>query len=243
MANRERLRRNSNLIYWYRQLYCDIFNFDPDIATRNILEIGSGTSPLKMFLPNVVTSDVLELDHIDIVFDCHEISELAAIPDRSLDVITLTNVLHHLRDPMLFLESATRKLAKGGRVIMVEPYFSLVSSPLYKFLHHEPTNFDIERPVLDTIAGPLSSSNQAIPYMIFFSRSDWLNELSHLYDLTNIRFGYHTSLAYMATGGISRIFPVPGWMYRAFFKLDRFLARTFPGLFASFFSVQLVAAR
>src|SRR4051812_37757346 len=101
MANRERLYGNSNLIYWYRQLYRDVFRFDSDIATRNILEIGSGASPLKMFLPNVVTSDVLQLDHVDIVFDCHEISNLTAIPDRSLDVITLTNVLHHLRDPML----------------------------------------------------------------------------------------------------------------------------------------------
>jgi hypothetical protein len=125
---------------------------------------------------------------------------------------------------------------------MVEPYFSLVSSPLYKFLHHEPTNFDVERPVLDSVNGPLSSSNQAIPHMIFFSRPDWMNELSEAYDLKNTHFEFHTSLAYMATGGISRRFPVPGWAYRPFFKLDRLLARVFPRIFASFFSVRLHVA-
>lgn len=241
-ANRVRLKKNRNLIYWYQQLYRDVFSFDPEIAKRRILEIGSGTSPLRMFLPNVVTSDVLELEYVDIVFDCHVISELAQIPDRSLDVITLTNVLHHLRDPLHFLKSATQKLSKGGRLILVEPYFSLISYQLYKALHHEPVDFNIERPVLNSVDGPLSSSNQAIPYMIFFSRPDWMNELSEVYDLKNTSFGFHTSLAYMATGGISRILPIPGWIYRPFFKLDRFLARTFPKVFASFFSARLVTA-
>lgn len=240
-TNRERLRSNRNLMFWYEQLYRELFREIPDIGDKAVLEIGSGTSPLKHFLPNVMTSDVLELEYLDIVFDCHDIAEFSAIPDNSIDVITLTNVLHHLRDPMRFLVNATRKLAKGGQIFIVDPYFSLLSLPLYKYLHHEPVDFDIHRPVLGTVDGPLSSSNQAIPYMIFFSDRGWLNELSDHYELNETRCRFFTSLAYMVTGGISRTFPVPHWLYRLYFVFDRALARLLPKIFASFFSARLVA--
>jgi hypothetical protein len=241
LENRRRLQRNRNLMHWYQELYRDVFRSVPDIAKKRVLEIGSGTSPLKMFLPNVITSDVLKLDHLDIVFDCHHIADLSEIPDHSIDVITLTNVLHHLRDPLYFLRSATRKLTKGGEIFIVEPYFSMLSYPLFRFLHHEPVNFGISRPVLDTVDGPLSSSNQAMPHMIFFNRPNWLNELSDCFDLEQTRVGFFTSLAYMLTGGISRTFPIPHGIYRRYLVLDRLLARALPKLFASFFSVRLVA--
>jgi len=241
--NRSRLQRNPNLMFWYQQLYQELFRTIPDISQKKILEIGSGTSPLKMFLPNIVTSDILELDYLDIVFDCHRIADHESIADNSIDILTLTNVLHHLSDPIDFLRNATRKLAKGGEVFIVEPYFSLVSYPLFKFLHHEPVNFNISRPQLTQIDGPLSSSNQAIPHMIFFSRSDWLKELEDNYVLEETKFGFFTSLSYMLTGGISRTFPIPSWLYRPYFILDHFLARRCPSIFASFFSVRLVVAR
>ncbi|HEY4075156.1 MAG TPA: class I SAM-dependent methyltransferase [Herbaspirillum sp.] len=240
-GNRARLQKNRNLMYWYQALYRNLFRTIPDISEKRVLEIGSGTSPLKMFLPNVITTDILKLDYLDIVFDCHEIADFSAIPDHSIDVITLTNVLHHLHDPLHFLRNAVRKLVKGGQIIIVDPYFSLLSWPLYKFLHHEPVDFNISRPVLDAIQGPLSSSNQAIPYMIFFSKTRWLEELSDCYELTETRIGFFTSLAYMMTGGISRIFPVPHWLYRLYFVFDLTLARALPRVFASFFSVRLVA--
>lgn len=243
LENRQRLQNNRNLMLWYQELYREVFRTVPDIDQKRVLEIGSGTSPLKMFLPNVITSDILTLEHLDIVFDCQNIADFSEIPDYSIDVITLTNVLHHLRDPINFLRSATRKLIKGGEVFIVEPYFSVFSYPLFKFLHHEPVNFGISRPVLETVDGPLSSSNQAMPYMIFFSQPSWLRELKDYYELDDIRFGFFTSLAYMVTGGISKTFPVPHWIYRPFLVIDRFLARTLPKLFASFFSVRMVAKR
>ncbi|ABC89581.1 hypothetical protein RHE_CH00767 [Rhizobium etli CFN 42] len=241
LANRERLNANSNLMHWYGELYREMFRQEPDIAAKTVLEIGSGTSPLKRFLPNVITSDVLKLDYLDIVFDCHEIAELPDIADHSVDVITMTNVLHHLKDPLAFLRGATRKLVKGGRVYATEPYLSRLSYPMYKLLHHEPVDLSIRRPVLNTVEGPLSTSNQAMPHMIFFQRPDWLAELSDCYCLEKTRISYFTSLAYMATGGISRKFPVPGWVYKPYFKFDRAVGRTLPKAFASFFTVCLTS--
>ena len=48
----ERLRQNANLLYWYKQLYDQIFAGMPGLRDKQILEIGSGTSPLKLFYPS-----------------------------------------------------------------------------------------------------------------------------------------------------------------------------------------------
>src|SRR5216117_1980702 len=136
LRNRARLESNGNLLFWYRELYRDQFKEFPDPEALSILEIGSGTSPLKQFLANVMTSDVLDLDYLDLVFDCHEIDKLQAIEDNSLDVITLTNVLHHLKSPIAFLNRAAGKLKSGGKVIASEPFFSVLSTLIFKYLHH-----------------------------------------------------------------------------------------------------------
>src|SRR3954470_15472121 len=82
--NHTRLSANQNLLFWYRELYRDQFRDLPNPATLSVLEIGSGTSPLKQFFSNVTSSDVLDLDYLDLVFDCHEIDKLDAIKDSSL---------------------------------------------------------------------------------------------------------------------------------------------------------------
>jgi hypothetical protein len=168
LRNRARLGTNQNLLFWYRKLYLDQFAEFPNPAALSILEVGSGTSPLKQFYPNVVTSDVLDLDYLDLVFDGHDIDKLGAVEDKSLDVITLTNVLHHLKRPVAFLNRAASKLKRGGKLIATEPFFSILSTPIFKYLHHEPVDFQIYEPELKHVQGPLESANIALPWLIFF---------------------------------------------------------------------------
>ena len=137
-------------------------------AALSILEVGSGTSPFKQFYPNVVTSDVLDLDYLDLVFDGHDIDKLDAVKDKSLDVITLTNVFHHLKRPVAFLNRAAGKLKRGGKVIATEPFFSILSTPIFKYLHHEPVDFRISEPELKHVQGPLASANIALLWLISF---------------------------------------------------------------------------
>jgi SAM-dependent methyltransferase len=173
------------------------------------------------------------------VFDCHEIDKLGAIEDNSLDVITLTNVLHHLKSPIAFLNRAASKLKSGGKVIATEPFFSLVSTPIFKYLHHEQVDFRISEPELKDVQGPLASANIALPWLIFFRRHDWVESLNEKYNVEKCSLRSFTALSYMATGGISRKLPIPRWVYRAFFPADLFLSRYFPRLCASFFTVVL----
>src|SRR6266478_19636 len=239
LRNRAQLGANRNLLLWYRELYRDQFRDFPNAAALSILEIGSGTSPLKQFYPNVVTSDLLDLDYLDLVFDCHDIDKLDAIKDKSLDVITLTNVLHHLKRPIAFLNSAAGKLKPGGKVIATEPFFSVVSTAIFKYLHHEPVDLRISEAELGEVQGPLASANIALPWLIFFRRRDWLQRLNENFDIAARSIRPFGALSYMATGGISHKLPVPRFLYRALFPIDLALSRCFPRLCASFFTVTL----
>jgi SAM-dependent methyltransferase len=86
----------------------------------------------------------MPLDYLDYVFGGHDIDCISRIENESLDVIVLINVLHHLQDPICFLSRAINKLRTGGKMIMVEPYFSNLSELNYLYLHHEPTDFDVK---------------------------------------------------------------------------------------------------
>ncbi len=239
IENKRKLEENQNLLYWYEKLYSIQFQGIENIHESNILEIGSGTSPLKRFLPNTITSDILSLDYLDHRFDAHTIDRYAGIPDGSIDIITLTNVLHHLKNPLLFLSNARQKLKKGGRIIFTEPFFSHLASFVYTQLHHEPVDFEITRPELPEMKGPLSSANIALPYLIFYSQQNWERPLRDIYEFSVSRATYYTALSYMFTGGISRRIPVPGFLYRLLYRADYFLAQRFPKIFASFFILTL----
>jgi SAM-dependent methyltransferase len=239
VRNRERLGANKNLLFWYRELYREQFKDFPDPATLSILEIGSGTSPLKQFHQNIITSDILDLDYLDLVFDCHEIDKVSAIKDNSLDVITLTNVLHHLKSPIVFLNSAAAKLKPGGKMVATEPFFSALSSLIFKYLHHEAVDCQISEPALKKVSGPLASANQALPWLIFFCRRDWLQRLNETYDIASLSLRPFSALSYMVTGGISHRLPIPHFLYRALFPIDLALSRQFPRFCAAFFTVTL----
>jgi SAM-dependent methyltransferase len=239
LRNRARLRSNKNLLFWYRELYRDQFKDFADPATLSILEIGSGTSPLKEFFPTVVTSDVLGLEYLDLVFDCHDIDKLDAIKDESVDVITLTNVLHHLKSPIAFLNRAAKKLKPGGKVIATEPFFSLLSTPIFRYLHHEEVDSRIGEPELKNLHGPLGSANIALPWLIFYHRRDWLERLNEKYDVGGLSVRPFSALSYMMTGGISRRLSIPGLLYRMMFAIDLALSRYFPSVCASFFTLKM----
>jgi hypothetical protein len=182
---------------------------------------------------------VLDLDYLDLVFDCHEIDKLDAIKDNSLDVITLTNVLHHLKSPIVFLNAAAAKLKSRGKIIATEPFFSALSSLIFKYLHHEAVDCHISEPALKKVSGPLASANQALPWLIFFRRRDWLQRLKENFDIASLSLRPFSALSYMVTGGISYKLPIPHFLYRAFFPVDLALSRQFPQFCAAFFTVTL----
>ena len=181
---------------------------------------------------------MLDLDYLDLVFDCHEIDKLDAIKDNSLDVITLTNVLHHLKSPIVFLNRAASKLKSGGKVIATEPFFSVLSTPIFKYLHHEPVDFRISEPELRDVQGPLASANIALPWLIFFRRRDWLQRLNENYDIASLSVRPFTAYPTLYWWDISEA-PCSRFSLSRIFPIDLALSRRFPGLCAAFFTVTL----
>lgn len=240
LNNRKALFRKPNLLYWYHQLYEKLLGDPQSTARRRILEIGSGMSPLKHFYPSVLTSDIMPMGHIDYIFDAHWIDHVQEIAPLSLDVITLTNVLHHLQDPISFLLKAREKLCTGGRIILVEPYYSRLSKLIYTKLHHEASDFSVKAPLLSNISGPLSSANMAIPFLIFFGNKGWDKTLRPFYHWPESELFYFTALSYMVAGGVARNFFIPHFCYKMFFKIDSTLANKYPFQFASFFCLTLI---
>ena len=135
--------------------------------------------------------------------------ELPDLPDESFDIITLTNVqASPLRSPLEFLNRAAVKLKQGGKIIATEPYFSVISTLIFKYLHHEPVDFSITKPELNGIRGPLVTANISIPWLIFVNRPRWCAHCVQDSTLTSKGFD-RLARCYMATGGISRRLPIP----------------------------------
>jgi SAM-dependent methyltransferase len=127
-----------------------------------MLELGSGGGFLKQVIPEVVTSDVLSLPGL-VDIQCY--AQQMPFDDATVSAIFMTNVFHHIPDSAAFLKEASRVLMPGGRVVMIEPANTWFSRKVYTHAHHEP--FDPEGPWHIDSTGPMSGSNQALPYIVF----------------------------------------------------------------------------
>jgi SAM-dependent methyltransferase len=55
----------------------------------------------------------------------------------SLGGVVMLDVLHHLPEPLEFLNEASRVLRPGGRLVMIEPCITCPSYLLYRYFHDE----------------------------------------------------------------------------------------------------------
>jgi SAM-dependent methyltransferase len=142
---------------WYRAITDHV-----PAGEGDVLELGSGGGFLEQRLPGLITSEVFECSAVQLVADAQQ------LPFRSgsLRAIVMTNVLHHIPNAALFFQEATRCLRPGGVVAMVEPWVSSWSRLIYKHLHHEPFEPEVECWEFPA-KGPLSDANGALPWVVF----------------------------------------------------------------------------
>ena len=139
------------------------------------VELGSGFGSLRESIPAVVLTDVEATPWAHAVVD----AEHLPYEDGTVANLVLVDVFHHLARPRAFLDEAQRVLAPGGRLLVLDPYCSPVSTFAYTHFHRERT--DLRGPVLDDdaqVAGSPLESNQARATLVFFRhlelfRSTW----------------------------------------------------------------------
>jgi len=145
----------------YEEWYAAIAASLPD-SPGAVLELGSGAGFLRDFVPGLVRSEVFYCPGIDAVLDGLALPFAAG----SLRGIAMTNVLHHLPQPVRFFAEAARCVHPGGVVTMIEPWVTPWSRLIYNHLHHEPFEPDAGDWEISA-GGPLSGANIALPWMLF----------------------------------------------------------------------------
>ncbi|HKR05687.1 MAG TPA: class I SAM-dependent methyltransferase [Bacteroidia bacterium] len=198
-------------IEWYKNFLDEIKN----IPSGKMIEIGSGGGFLKEIIPEVITSDILPLENCDMTFS----AENLPFAEDELSAIFMVNVLHHIPDPAKFFLEAEKKLKQGGMIVMVETAYSVFSKIIYQNFHHEP--FDTKAKWELTGGGPLSASNQALPWIIFERDRKKFDQLFPHLKVISIK--HHSPFRYLLSGGVSRKTLVPDWSFPIFASLEKLL--------------------
>ncbi len=187
-------------LFWYAEIT------KPFKAEDQILEIGSGGGFLKDVFPKVLTSDIMPLPNCDRVVDATNMDFAA----NELDGIVMVNVFHHIPDSEKFLIEARRVLKPGGKIVMVEPAYSGWSNWVYNNFHHEPFDPTMKEWKFES-SGPMSSSNQALPYIVFDRDKAIFNKKFPDFVIKSVK--YHTPLSYLLSGGVSMKSLVPSFLF------------------------------
>ena len=164
------------------------------------LEIGGGSGNLKGFLDNVISTDIQAVPWLDVAAD----AQMLPFGDDSFDNIVMLDVLHHIERPAMFFNEAKRVLRPGGRIIMVEPMITPISSIFYNFFHPEPVDMSAD----PLKGGDLSpdrdpfDANQAIPTLLFAKNKEKFEKKFPDLCIKNIK--PLSIIAYPMSGGFRR---------------------------------------
>jgi SAM-dependent methyltransferase len=110
-----------------------------------VLEAGAGPG---LFAPHVraarpdlrwIALDLIQAPWNDVVAD----AQVLPFRDACFDAVVGVDFIHHLSTPLEFFREVARVLKPGGELRVVEPWVSLFSFPIYRFLHQEGATLDL----------------------------------------------------------------------------------------------------
>ena len=199
---------------WFRRICGELSS-----APGRSVELGAGIGMLARTCPTVEPTDVAPTPWASDVAD----AESLPYTDGSLANLVLIDVFHHLARPARFLDEATRALAPGGRLVVLDPYCSPISTIAYRRFHHERTDLDAD-PFADdpSVAADPLASNQARATLVFFRSPD---ELARRWpQLALCRRERLALLAYPLSGGFTGRQLVPWRLGLAVARVENRLA-------------------
>ncbi len=184
-----------------RFLYGDLYR---EMAERMVpgstLELGSGIGRIKDFLPGVVTSDLVKTPYVDQACSAYDIDP----PEEGqwANILAL-DVLHHLCRPFDFFASASRTLAPGGRIILVEPAATPFGRLFYKAVHPEPIEPSRIQPpfVMEPDSPDGEFANMGMGVALFRQHEGETAERLRPLELRPLSVSFRDFAAYPLTGG------------------------------------------
>jgi SAM-dependent methyltransferase len=223
--NQKFWRKKALLQKIYGEFYYRILRLIRHETAGQIVEIGSGIGNLKSHLPAAISTDLFPNQWLDLVCDGYELPFVSG----SLSHLILVDVFHHLERPTAFLKEARRVLVSGGRLVLLEPYISWTSYPVYGLLHHEPVAWS--RPISVEAESPSPRpyyAAQGNATRLFFRKQagNWLAGWS------TIHKEVLASFSYLLSGGFSKPALYPAGWCEKIQRLDAALGR-WPDLFGT----------
>jgi len=132
--NREIWMQKPVLRQIYRGFYTAIAERVSVDLPGAIVEIGSGIGGIREVLPQCILTDIFPRPWLDRVENAYRLS----FERESVSHVILFDVFHHLRYPGAAMDEFRRVLVRRGRVILFEPYMSILGLLAYGLAHHEP---------------------------------------------------------------------------------------------------------
>jgi SAM-dependent methyltransferase len=177
------------------------------------VEVGSGSGNFSEFVPSAITSDIVPRPWLRLAADACRLP----LRTRAVDNLVCTDVVHHLPDPVAFLREAARVLRPDGRLLMLEPFISPGSYPVFRFIHHEPVDLSWRAsppspsPLPERERGPGGDRpNEAIPTVLFFRSKAELARLAPELELLHCEA--RDWLVYPLSGGYGYPALLPNWL-------------------------------
>ncbi len=159
------------------------------------LEIGSGMGPVKKYIQELITTDVIPYPNLDMVIDATQMP----FENNSIKFICMLNVFHHIPNVEKFLAEAQRCLRPGGKLLIIDQHPGLLGKIIFKYLHHEyfepkAANWDFKS------TDPLNDANGALAWIVF--RRDLKLFETKFPSLKITQYKTHTPLFYWLSGGL-----------------------------------------
>ncbi|HUT74978.1 MAG TPA: methyltransferase domain-containing protein [Armatimonadota bacterium] len=198
----------------YADAWAELFAF---AAPGPSLEIGCGCGSLDGALPRCWKSDIVALPWADLAADALRLP----VRTGALANIAGTDVLHHLPRPFDFLAEAVRALRPGGRLLLLEPFMSRLSYPVYRYLHHEPAD-------LGSDPGYCAGGNQALPTLLLWRHPELVAARAPRLEIIHCR--PRDAIVYPLSGGYSYPPLLPRALARAAWRVERRLRRWMPAI-------------
>lgn len=174
------------------------------------IELGAGVAPVRNSYPDVLATDVVAVPHLDRTLD----AEAMDLPDVSVRAFYGQNCFHHFSNPCRFFDELERTLLPGGGAILIEPYYGILATFLFKRLF-KTEGFDKSYPSWNTPpTGPMSGTNQALSYLVFVrDRVEFETKYPQL--RIAAQFPISNYLKYVLSGGLNFKQLLPDWMIPA----------------------------
>jgi SAM-dependent methyltransferase len=201
---------------FYHQSYLDIRNSLPVEVKGPVLELGSGGGFLKDYIPDLMTSEILPIPGVDILLD----GQRLPFKRGCLRGIVMLDVFHHLPNVKSFLTAAANCVKPGGAIVMMEPWNSAWSRLIFRHLHHEPFLPDAPDWHFSN-GGPLSISNQALPWIVFERDRRKFDRRCPQWQLQAIKLNY--PFCYLLSGGLAYRSFMPGFLFEFWRSVENIL--------------------